>query len=154
VAALYLDTSAAAKMYMAERGTRWMRSVCSPLGANQLITVRLTAPELIAAFARRTRGGLLSGTASAGAIARVRWDWTWRFIILDVDEFCIAEAMNVAERRGLRGYDAVHVAAALIHHRDRLAGRLPPLIFISADPEQLRAALAEGMLVDDPNQHP
>jgi len=62
--------------------------------------------------------------------------------------------MDLAERRGLRGYDAVHLAAALVvAEAQRRAGR-PPLTFVSADTNQRQAAAAEGLLVEDPNAYP
>ena len=62
--------------------------------------------------------------------------------------------MTLAERHGLRGYDAVYLAAALAIERQRQAAGLPALIFLSADQEQLAAAHAEGLPTDDPHQHP
>ena len=62
--------------------------------------------------------------------------------------------MDLAEAHGLRGYDAVHVAAAARLERQQQARGLAPIVFVSADHDQLRAAAAEGLTVDDPNQHP
>jgi hypothetical protein len=62
--------------------------------------------------------------------------------------------MDLAERHGLRGYDAVHLAAAVFVRRDRQAHAPPPITFVSADREQCSAAAAEGLLTDNPNLHP
>jgi hypothetical protein len=62
--------------------------------------------------------------------------------------------MDSAERHGLRGYDAVHLAAALVVTEARQPLSLPALTFVSADTAQLQAARAEGVLVEDPNAHP
>ena len=61
--------------------------------------------------------------------------------------------MNLAEKHGLRGYDSVHLAAALELQEERQALELPALIFISSDQQQFSAAAAEGLAVEDPNQH-
>jgi len=57
--------------------------------------------------------------------------------------------VTLVRRHGLRGYDAVQLAAVLeIHATD------PSLTLLSADAELNAAALAEGLTVDDPNLHP
>lgn len=56
----------------------------------------------------------------------------------------------MAERHGLRGYDAVHLAAAVALQRMRERMELPPLTFVSADAQHREAAAAEGLPVEDP----
>jgi hypothetical protein len=62
--------------------------------------------------------------------------------------------MLLAERHPLRGYDAVQLAAALAVHRPRAAALLPALTFVCADARLNAAATAEGLTVEDPNDHP
>lgn len=62
--------------------------------------------------------------------------------------------MILAETHGLRGYDAVHLAAGLDLQDARRQAQLPGLTFVSADGDQLRAAVAEGLTVENPNNHP
>ncbi len=61
--------------------------------------------------------------------------------------------MNLAERHGLRGYDAVQLAAALTLHEQCLALGLPTLLVVTADQELNAVVLAVGLTVDDPNSH-
>ncbi len=61
--------------------------------------------------------------------------------------------MALAEKYGLRGYDAVHIAAAIELQDIRRNLQLPALTFVSADIEQLQAAQAEGFATEDPNTH-
>ncbi len=61
--------------------------------------------------------------------------------------------MDLAERRGLRGYDAVHLAAALLVAEAQYSAGRPPLTFVSADTDQRQAAAAEGLLIEDPNAY-
>ena len=61
--------------------------------------------------------------------------------------------MDIAAVHGLRGYDAVHLAAALTVEDTRRAIGLPALIFVSADDNQRQAALAEGLLIENPNDY-
>lgn len=154
MAAYYVDTSALVKLYIAERGTAWMTALTDPVAGHSLRTVRLTGVELIAALTRLARGGVIPSSRAANAVASFRLDWRRRYEIVEADERIVNLAMDMAERHGLRGYDAVHLAAALEVHRQRWTGGLDPLTFISADTEQLRAAAAEGLPGDDPNLHP
>jgi uncharacterized protein len=62
--------------------------------------------------------------------------------------------MDLAERHGLRGYDAVHLAAAVAVVGAQRGRRLPAATFLSADSAQRAAAAAEGLPIDDPNAHP
>jgi hypothetical protein len=61
----------------------------------------------------------------------------------------IVQAAFLARSHALRGYDAVQLAAAIeIHATD------PSVTLLSANAELNTAALALGLLVDDPNNHP
>jgi len=61
--------------------------------------------------------------------------------------------MDLAERYGLRGYDSVHLAAALIvADLQRGMGR-SLLTFVSADAVQRQAAAAEGLPVENPSAY-
>jgi hypothetical protein len=61
--------------------------------------------------------------------------------------------MDMADKHALRGYDAVQLAAALAIHEKRIAEGLPVLTLVSAAAELNAAALAEGLAVEDPNNH-
>ena len=63
-------------------------------------------------------------------------------------------AMTLAEIHGLRGYDAVQLAAACEVNAFYAAHGLRPLTLVSADSELNTAATGEGLPVDDPNAHP
>ncbi len=69
-------------------------------------------------------------------------------------ETLLNRAMTLAETHGLRGYDAVQLAAACEINVFCAAHGLPPLTLVSADRELNTAATGEGLLVDDPNAHP
>ena len=64
-----------------------------------------------------------------------------------------AMAIRLAETYALRGYDAVQLAAVLTVHAAREAQGLSRLTLVSADHELNTAAVAESLLVDDPNTH-
>jgi hypothetical protein len=56
-------------------------------------------------------------------------------------------------RHPLHGYDAVHLAAAVILNRAMHEADAPPLTFVAADTRLCDAAGGEGLLSVDPNQH-
>jgi predicted nucleic acid-binding protein len=154
VAAYYLDTSTLVKQYAQEQGTAWVTALVDPDAGHALYTVRLTGPEMVAALARKARTGALGAADAARAIQTFRRDWLAWDRVLSVSPTLIDRAMDLAQRQGLRGYDAVHLAAALAVASARRRSRLSTLIFVSADTEQRQAAIAEGLPVEDPNAYP
>jgi hypothetical protein len=88
------------------------------------------------------------------AVANFTSDWQGQYEIIEAREVTTDRAMLLTRQYPLRGYDAVHLTAALtaadIYQR-RAGTRLT---FVSADRNLLQAATSEGMLVDDPNTHP
>jgi uncharacterized protein len=62
--------------------------------------------------------------------------------------------MLTACKHRLRAYDAVQLAVVLEVQRLHRDAGLGPVTLISADQDLNTAATAEGMSVDDPNQHP
>ena len=63
------------------------------------------------------------------------------------------QAMRLADHHRLRGYDAIHLAAALLVRDALRAQGITELTFVTADLEQATAARAEGLFTDDPNTH-
>ena len=53
----------------------------------------------------------------------------------------------------LRAYDAVQLATVLEVHNERTALGLSPLTLLSADTDLNDAAIAESLIVDNPNNH-
>jgi predicted nucleic acid-binding protein len=155
MASYYLDTSALVKRYAREHGTAWVRALVNPDARHALYTIRLTGPELVAALARKARMGEMTDANALDAIRAFRADWDGlgrtRYRVLAAGAIATQRAMGLVERHGLRGYDATHLAAALVVADVRRRHRLPALTFVSADNGQRQAAAAEGLHVDDPN---
>lgn len=154
MAAYYLDTSALVKRYAREQGTAWVTQLAHTAAGHELFTVRVAGPELIAALFRKARTGGLTLAEASQAASTIRRHWRQRYRIIGVSVGVADRAMSLAERHSLRGYDAVHVAAALEVHDARRAAQLSALTFVTADAEQLQVAAAEGLLVDNPNNYP
>lgn len=153
MAAYYLDTSALAKRYVMEQGSEWVETLITAVESD-LYTGRLTAVEIVAALARKARTGGTTPAEAMRGIQDFRYDWPRDYLILEVTPGMTERAMDLAQAHGLRGYDAVHLGAALDLHDARQEEGLPALVFVSADDDQRRAAVAEGLPVEDPNAHP
>ena len=154
MAICFLDSSALVKRYIAERGSAWIQSQTDPISGNHLYVARITGAEMVAAITRRLRRGETSPEDASAALAAFRADFAGGYFPLDVSAAMIAQAMGLAERHGLRGYDAVQLAAALELNLRCLAAEAAPPLIITADRELNAAASMEGLIVDDPNAHP
>ncbi len=154
MANFYADTSALVKRYASEVGSAWLTSLVDPASDNDVFTHQITAVEMIAALYLKVRTGATTLAHAQRADAVSQLDWQRQYQVVEVSTPVIERSMQLVRQYGLRGYDAVHVAAALELDRDLRAVASSPLVLISADQDQLRAARAEGLAVDDPNTHP
>jgi len=108
---LYVDTSALGKMLIAEAGSD------QALHAWNLATARVTSllayAEARAALASASRAGRLTSQQHRRAKRQLteRLD---QMLVVDVSEDVVFAAGDLAEAYGLRGYDAVHLASALV----------------------------------------
>lgn len=153
MAIYFLDSSSVVKRYVPEAGSVWVKAITDPVAAHQLYVARITGAEVISAITRCQRRGQITQSDAAIALAAFRRDFPSAFPIIEIAASVVARAMDLAERHGLRGYDAVQLAAALeLRDQCRLTG-LPEPTFVAADKDLNAAALAEGLAVDDPNNH-
>lgn len=148
----FLDSSALLKRYMTEPGTAWVRGLFQS-GTYEFTIASITGVELAAAVARRARGGGVSAADAARIMTMIRSDLRSDFEHILIDGTLIDLAMDLTQRHSLRGYDAVQLSAALaVRYVASTIGT--QLIFVSSDRELNAAAAAEGLSVEDPNQHP
>jgi predicted nucleic acid-binding protein len=154
VASYYVDSSALVKRYVAETGSAWLSGLVTPTAGNDIYIVRITTVEIVSAITRRARGGTISAADASAACLLFRNDLPHDYEVAEATEALLNHAMTLAETHGLRGYDAVQLAAACEVNALCIANGLPPLTFISADSELNIAAAIEGLPVDDPNAHP
>ena len=136
---LYLDTSSLLKLYLDEDHSDLVHDWSS--GAEVLRTSRIAYPEAMAALARRWRQGSLDDQDFDSTREALADDWPY-FSAIDLDEKAAAE---LAVRLDLRGFDAVHLAAAV----EVVAESEAPTFFSSFDRQLNRAARAEGLAVLD-----
>ena len=154
MAAFICDASGIVKRYLTEVGSAWVQGLTDPAAAHEVFLTRLTRVEIVAAIARRARGGPVPPAAAPALLAQFRHDAAHQYTILEITPAVLADAERLAETHGLRAYDAVQLAAAADLHRERLAHGLSRPTLISADQELNAAAAAEGIDADDPTAHP
>jgi predicted nucleic acid-binding protein len=154
MAVYFFDSSALVKRYVTEVGTPWVRQLCSPAAGHDLYIARITGAEIVAALAKRARIGDLTPSAFQSAVATFRADFSTAYTIVELTAAHVESAMNLAQTRVLRGYDAIQLATALDLHAERQRNALSPLTLVSADGDLNTAATAEGFTVEDPNVHP
>jgi uncharacterized protein len=135
----YFDTSAVVPLLVEEPGTDISLRVW--LQAETVATVRMTFAEAAAALARASRLGRLTVDAHDRALAELESVWA-QMDVLDVDDGLVRAAGVLARDHALRGYDAVHCAAAL-----RVTSGTT--VALAGDRELLAAWQREGLQVLD-----
>jgi predicted nucleic acid-binding protein len=108
---LYLDTSALVKRYAIEAGSDQVNQIAGNTEA--LGTVVLTRVEVAAALAKAIRIGALEKSDALASLEKFRNEWR-DLTRIQVTDILIARADTLAWEHHLRGYDAVHLAAALV----------------------------------------
>lgn len=142
------------KRYIAETGTRWIKQICAPAAGNDLYTAHILGAEVAAAIMRRVRRGEISPTDAAVGITDLQTHLRSGYTTISMSNSLVQNAMNLAQRHPLRGYDAVQLASALEVQAKCLALGILPVIFVCADATLNAAASVEGLAVDNPNAHP
>lgn len=106
---VYLDASALVKRYVAESGSPEVAALIA--GAAVTGTACITRAEVAAALAKAVRVQALAPAEAAAAWRVFRAQWV-DLVRLNLTEALLAQAAALAWEQGLRGYDAVHLAAA------------------------------------------
>ena len=137
---LYLDTSSLVKLYVdevhSEAVHRWVRV------ADVSATSRVAYPETLAALARRRREGDLDEASFQRVTDAFRSQWL-NFAIVNLNEVAAGE---LAIAHALRGFDAIHLAAALDLRRQTEG---VAVTFSAFDVRLIQAARAEMFQVMD-----
>ncbi|MCU1470552.1 MAG: VapC toxin family domain ribonuclease [Glaciihabitans sp.] len=135
----YFDTSAFVPLLIeeprsAQFGLLWDRT-------DTVVATRLLYVEMSSALSRARRAERIS--VKAHGVARSRADRLWsKVVVIDVSNELMLRSSQIAELHALRGYEAIHCAAAeLIFEADVVAA--------SADVELLAAWRALGLTTFD-----
>jgi uncharacterized protein len=153
MADLFFDSSALVKRYVQEVGTPWVNNLIAAPTSTAIHIANPTCVEVVAAIARRRHGGLIAAPDAALLIQQFRQEYSTDYAVVAITPAIIYRAADLADTHALRGSDALQLAVALeVHQQCQSTG--VSLTVISADTELNAAALAEGLTVDDPNNHP
>lgn len=108
---LYLDTSALVKQYVQEAGSEPVMDLIRK--ADHAGTSLISRAEMSAALARAARLKVLSAGAAHAAWEQFLGDWS-ALTRLNVSRQIVDRAAMLVWDFPLRGYDAVHLASALL----------------------------------------
>lgn len=134
----YVDTSSLLKLVIDEDGSERVERIWDSsevVAGSALIVV-----EARAALAAAARGARLTAAQHRKARSELAV-LVEELSIVEVTEQLIADAAELAEQEALRGYDAVHLASALVIGADLLT---------SADATLCEAAARRGVHVANP----
>ncbi len=134
----YVDTSTLIKLLIDEVGTAEAAAIWDE--PDVLATVRVTHVEARAALAAAQRQRRISPTVFRSAITGLEMLWS-QVSVVEIDDDLMRLAGDLATTHGLRGYDAVHLAAAHLVGAD---------VFSSADRRLCEAAGSAGFYVANP----
>lgn len=153
----YLDTSALAKRYLRESGSRWVDALMDPAAGNRILTAEIARVEVAAALAARSRApspASISRVQRDRMLALVAQHFQREYVTVRISAALIDRAAALVTTYRLRGYDAVHVAAALTVNGIVTATGAPAIIVVASDQDLLVAAQGEGLPTDNPAAHP
>ncbi len=134
----YVDTSVLIKVIIEETGSDAAAELWE--ASDVLAVVRIGYVEARAALAAARRGERLTARQLGSAKATLDGLWS-QLTVVEVTEGLVDDAAELAEVERLRGYDAVHLAAAMEISAD---------VVTSADNDLLRAAARVGLHTADP----
>lgn len=106
---LYLDASALVKEYVQERGADDVAAIVAR--AATIGTALISRAEVAAALGKAVRMRVVAREEGFAVLQAFRDEW-FDLVRIDVTDALVARADEFAWQFGLRGYDAVHLAAA------------------------------------------
>jgi predicted nucleic acid-binding protein len=106
----YLDTSTLVPLLIDEPSSRACRQLWDD--ADDVVSTRLAYVETAAALSQARRLGRLTARQQRAALNSLDEMWS-QTQIAEVDQQLVEHAAQVADQFALRGYDAVHCAAAV-----------------------------------------
>ena len=135
---LYLDASALVKRYIQEKASEDLNAWID--AAEMVVTGFITRVEVAAAIARAGRMKLISPDETLAALRQFRSEWE-SFQRLPISENTVIRGGDLAIEHNLRGYDATHLACALIWQETLGI----PVTLASFDSQLIEAARYENM---------
>jgi len=148
VSCYFLESTAFAKLFVREQGTDALISLMEAVEDNRKLISASTPLEVYAAIRRRERAGAISPQNAAAALDILRIEAA-RMVQEPLNPAVLEAARQLLDRTTLRWPDTLQLAAAIVA-RDMFQNT--EIIFVSAAPQLLDAARAEGFRTLDPTR--
>ena len=137
---LYCDTSALIKRYVEEDGSKEVDHLWE--GSSEIITSTVAFAEIMAAFSRKYREGLISKTGYLKTVSEFKNEYS-KIILVSISPDLNQIVEKLLLKHPLRGFDAIHLASALLIRKEGpLAVR-----FVCFDRQLNKAAAKESLIV-------
>jgi predicted nucleic acid-binding protein len=146
----FLETTAFAKLFVQEPGTKELIQMLEAIEDNHKLIAASSPLELHAAIRRRERLGDLSAADAASALDSLRSE-SARAVQQPLNPAVLESARQLIDHANLRWPDALQLAAAMTA-RTMYQGMT--IVFVSALENLRKAAKAEGFEVLDPARIP
>ena len=134
----YFDTSALIKRFVEEKGSVLVASLIGQGGS--VATAKVAYVEVYSGLTRKLREKQLSSVHYARACQQFESEWS-AYIRVETGDAMLQLARDLIHHHPLRGFDAIHLASALM--LKRALGE--EVIFAAADVRLLQAAGAERL---------
>jgi predicted nucleic acid-binding protein len=134
----YLDSSAIIKRFAKEKGSELVRRIIEEEGP--IATAKIAYAEIHSGLAREKRERILTPAQYDRICRQFELDWL-AYVRLELTDEVLLIARELIRRYPLRGFDAIHLASALILQTN--LGE--PITFAGADERQLQAAAQEKL---------
>ena len=142
----FLESTAFAKLFVQEQGTDALIRLMEAVEDNRKLISASTPLEVYAAVRRRERPGGTSAEDAVAALDILRLE-SARMVQQPLNPAVLEAARQLLDRTALRWPDTLQLAAAVVA-REMFQGT--EIIFVSASPQLLDAAKAEGFHTLDP----
>ncbi len=144
----FLESSALAKLFVAEVGSDRLVALIEPLPAAQKLVSSLGPVEVHSAIRRRERSGEVTHDNASEALAILATE-SASMTEQTVNTPVIEAAKQMLDRHALRSLDAIQLASAWVA---RAVSGITDVVFVASDYVLLSAAQAEGFQIWDPEK--
>lgn len=137
----YVDSSALVKRYVEEEGSEELRELLT--GGQLAASVTVTYVEIASALSKASRLGRLREDEARRAFATFESDWQASIAQIQTTDGVLHQAAELVWRHGLRGCDALQLAAAVWFQGETRE----PVLFATYDHALVAAARKERVRV-------
>lgn len=138
---VYVDSSALVKRYVDEEGSEELRGLLT--GGHLAASATVTYVEIASALSKAARLGRLREDEARRAFAAFESDWQASIVQIQTTEHVLHQAAELVWRHGLRGCDALQLAAAVWFQKETSE----PVLFATYDQALAAAARKERVRV-------